>query len=99
LHGANTQQPAEDVGVEDTGGRMEGHDPEVIALASEIERYLEEHPEAADTKEHIARWWILRQRIEAGLALTQEALDYLEANGVVERTQQGLYGLAKRCGR
>lgn len=96
---ANTQQPAEYVGAEDTGGRMNGHDPEVIALASEIERYLKEHPGAADTKEHIARWWILRQRIEAALALTQEALDYLEANGVVERTRQGLYRLAKWCGR
>ncbi|EXI67905.1 MAG: hypothetical protein AW08_01509 [Candidatus Accumulibacter adjunctus] len=77
---------------------MYGNDPEVIALAAEIECYLKEHPEAADTTEHIARWWILRQRIEMGLALTQKALDHLEAKGVVERTQQGLYGLAQRRG-
>ena len=78
-----------------TGGRMSGRELEVIALAAEIERYLGALPLAADTKEHIARWWILRQRIEATLSLTQEALDYLESNGVVVCSEQGLYRLAR----
>lgn len=71
-------------------------DPEVVALAGEVMGYLRSHPDAADTMEHIARWWILQQRIEAGLAATQRALDYLERQGALEKTVQGVYRLAKQ---
>lgn len=72
---------------------MDVKDPDVQVVASEIERYLNEHPQAADMMENIARWWILRQRIEAGLSVTQQALDHLEAQEIVERSPQGLYRL------
>ena len=75
---------------------MEPVDPDVEVLAQEVLRYLEQHPEAADTTEHIARWWILRQRIEAALAKTQKALDYLESLGAIVRTPQGVYRLAPK---
>ncbi len=71
-------------------------DPAVVALADEVMGYLRAHPDAADTMEHIARWWILQQRIEAGLAATQKALDYLERQGALEKTVQGVYRLAKQ---
>ena len=64
-------------------------DAQVVALAEEILGYLKQHPNAADTGEHIGRWWILRQRIEQALADTQQALDYLERQGAVEKTGQG----------
>lgn len=70
-------------------------DPEVVALAAEVMGYLRTHPDAADTMEHIARWWILRQRIEAGLAATQKALDYLERHGALEKSDRGVYRLAR----
>lgn len=73
---------------------IEPEDPEVAALARDVLGYLEQHPDAADTTEHIARWWILRQRIEAALAKTQKALDYLESQGAVVRSAQGVYRLA-----
>jgi Mn-dependent DtxR family transcriptional regulator len=72
---------------------MDAQDPDIQTVAFEIERYLNEHPQAADMMENIARWWILRQRIEAGLSVTQQALDHLEAQGIVERSPQGLYRL------
>ncbi|HEY6000567.1 MAG TPA: hypothetical protein VI078_14875 [bacterium] len=75
-------------------------DPEVAELASEVMSFLEKHPQAADTSEHIARWWILRQRVEVALAKTSLALDYLEARGLVERGVGGVYRLVRgrhRC--
>jgi hypothetical protein len=79
---------------------MKRDDPEVLALAEEILRYLAAHPDAADTREHIERWWILRQRIEDALAATQQALDYLEKRGAVRKTGQGgsaVYSLAREA--
>lgn len=73
---------------------MDAQDSEVQAVAREIERYLNQHPQAADLMENIARWWILRQRVETALSVTQEALDHLEAQGIVERSPQGLYRLS-----
>ena len=61
----------------------------VRAIADEIARYLERHPEAADSVEGIRRWWITRQRFEESLAATQRALDYLEQQGVVAKKRFG----------
>lgn len=69
--------------------------PAVRALACEIQTYLLAHPSSADTAEHIARWWLLRQRAEAALSLTQDALDHLEAAGVVECSDAGVYRLCR----
>jgi hypothetical protein len=68
-------------------------DPQVLALASEIHSFLLNHPQAADTVEHICRWWILRHRIETGIPRTQSALDYLASQHVVERLDSGIYRL------
>ena len=64
-------------------------DPDTEALAAEIVSYLKRNPDAADTREHIERWWLAAQRIEHALALTAQALNLLERRGVVERFAVG----------
>jgi Fe2+ or Zn2+ uptake regulation protein len=58
------------------------------AVVSALSEYLRRNPEACDTLDGIARWWLGgegRQRT----ALVQEALDRLEELGVIERVQAG----------
>ena len=55
----------------------------VAALCGEIQRYLDQHPDAADSVEGIRRWWIARIRLEETAKYVQEALDRLVAQGVV----------------
>lgn len=71
----------------------------MLALAAEIHAFLLNHPQAADTVEHICRWWILRHRIETGLPRTQSALDYLASQHIVERLDSGIYRLAPEAGQ
>ncbi len=46
-------------------------------------RYLQEHPNAADSIEGIARWWVQRQRYADALEAVQLALDYLVAANIL----------------
>ncbi len=55
----------------------------IETIAREIERYLADHPEAADSAEGIARWWLTRQRIHYEVALVEAALAHLRRKGVV----------------
>lgn len=57
-------------------------DPE--AFAGEILRYLRAHPQAADTAEGIARWWIKRQRLHESVARVESALNLLVGRALVE---------------
>ena len=72
----------------------------IIAVAREIRQYLEHYPEAADTLEGIARWWLTQQRFQQARDTVQQALDQLVAEGVVEKyiTAEGktVYSNAKR---
>lgn len=52
--------------------------------AKEILRYLVDHPEAEDTLEGIARWWLERRRIDQTVDEVGESLDLLVARGMVE---------------
>jgi hypothetical protein len=56
---------------------------EVLAIAREIERYLADHPHAADTLEGIQRWWLREQRHPP--SQLARALERLEARGAVSR--------------
>lgn len=62
---------------------MNEWDERVINAAREIEQYLETHPQAADSLEGIATWWVSRQRIRSELEVVRAALDALAAMGVV----------------
>lgn len=52
-------------------------DEEIIILAAEILHYLQSHPNATDTVEGVAKWWIWQQRISTIVEQVQLALDYL----------------------
>jgi hypothetical protein len=63
----------------------------VLAVVSEIEAYLREHPDSADTAEHIVLWWLKPGRGAAALPSTRAALQQLEAAGFVERIAGDVY--------
>jgi len=50
-----------------------------MAIASIIERYVQEHPHAADTPEGIRAFWVSRQRVGDSVDDVRKALDYLVA--------------------
>ena len=56
------------------------------AASLEILGYLERHPRACDDLIGIARWWLLRQRIETTTREAKDALDELVAKGFLLRT-------------
>lgn len=61
-------------------------DPE---LERAIRFYLAEHPEAMDTTEGIAEWWLMRQRIRVDLEAVVRVLSRLTGEGVLERIGEG----------
>jgi hypothetical protein len=65
---------------------MADNDAKVTMIAEEITRYLLGRPDAADTFDGIARWWLARIRIEDATAQVQKALDLLVAGNTVVRT-------------
>jgi hypothetical protein len=62
----------------------EFYDTDVQQIAVQIERYLQSHPNAADTAEGIARWWLPGQGIQVSPLIVQQALDYLGSKSVVK---------------
>jgi hypothetical protein len=57
----------------------------IVVIAGIIERYVNEHPRAADTPEGICKWWIARQRHDESLDDVQNALNYLVELGTMSR--------------
>lgn len=60
-------------------------DARVERVATELARYVTAHPDACDTADGIARWWLARQRLDDARELVTAALDRLVSRGVVER--------------
>ncbi len=58
--------------------------PGIKQLSSLILRYLLKHPEARDSIEGIAEWWLLAQRVEDEVDNVKEALELLIEEGLVE---------------
>ena len=54
-----------------------------------VRHYLAEHPEAMDTTEGIAEWWIMRERIRFDLAALTRILHRLTEEGILERIGSG----------
>ena len=63
--------------------------PSIRQLSSHILRYLLKHPEARDSIEGIAEWWVLLQRIEDEVDDVKRALDLLITEGLVEVEEGG----------
>jgi hypothetical protein len=55
-------------------------------IAAEILAYLLKHPQAQDTLEGIAHWWMLEQKIEESTSMIKKALAGLVAGGWVQTT-------------
>lgn len=56
---------------------------EIAEVARQIERYLDAHPNAADSAEGILRWWLTRQRYEESVGKVLQALEQLLQQGTV----------------
>ncbi len=52
----------------------------------EILQYVAKHPEAGDTLQNIANWWIPFERLLPKWTVVEEALAYLVTQGVIAET-------------
>lgn len=59
----------------------------ITSIADSIKRYLITRPQASETVEGVAKWWLIQQRFNDSLEQVQVALEYLEKKGEVERVQ------------
>jgi hypothetical protein len=68
-------------------------------LAQQIQEYLELRPQAGDTLEGIANWWLLRQQVNESVEEIKRALAILKTrNVIVEQKWAGrtIYVASKR---
>jgi hypothetical protein len=73
-----------------TGWRKSGQP----AIAADIFAYLLEHPQAQDTLEGIAQWWLMEQRIKQVISEVKSAIEELVHEGLVLE-QEGADGQAR----
>ena len=53
-------------------------------VAQSILAYLAEHPQAMDSVEGIAQWWIMRQQVRVNVMKLTQVLRQLVESGLVE---------------
>jgi len=58
-------------------------------LADIVLGYLAEHPDASDTLEGIAEWWIMRQRTRVEVTTLVKVLRYLAESSLLEKIEEG----------
>jgi len=58
-------------------------------LARSILNYLAEHPQATDTIEGIAEWWVMREQVRKDVELLQRVLRRLTQQGLLEEIHGG----------
>ncbi|ABA58346.1 hypothetical protein Noc_1880 [Nitrosococcus oceani ATCC 19707] len=75
------------------------NEEELAAVANAIKHYFDAHPNAADSVEGIARWWLTRQRFKEATETIEKALECLVAEGEVTKMVTGegkfVYSYAK----
>lgn len=64
---------------------MSTYSERTIVIAGIIERYVNDHPRAADTPEGIRAWWVTGERHGDSLKDVEAALDYLVESGRLSR--------------
>jgi hypothetical protein len=52
-------------------------------IAGYISKYLQEREHAGDTPEGIAKWWVMSRQLDVSIWTVQQALEQLEASGIV----------------
>jgi hypothetical protein len=63
---------------------MQAEQARLVEVVDAILRYLHSHPDAVDTVEGIAKWWLSPERcVDTGIV--EAALARLEAQGLVHR--------------
>jgi len=58
-------------------------------VAQSILAYLAEHPQAMDSVEGIAQWWIMRQQVRVNVMKLTQVLRQLVESGLVEEIGEG----------
>lgn len=72
---------------------------DISTIERQLLDYLAEHPNAEDTLEGIAEWWLLEWRIRNYVPKVREALESLVEKGKVETRKVGrktLYRLSRK---
>lgn len=80
--------PRSRVNVDDANKLRDGRGD---SLSQELLEYLVQHPEALDTREGIAEWWLLKQRISEVVGNLEAVLDDLVKQGflLANRGEEG----------
>ena len=60
---------------------MNAGNQDIEALAANIRSYLREHPNAADTAQGVAQWWVRGEAGDAWLGKVRSALEQLVREG------------------
>lgn len=60
-------------------------DEEINELAEEITRYLQSREHMADTIEGIAKWWMLRLRLQEETTRVEKAVNVLHDKGLIQK--------------
>lgn len=60
-------------------------DEKVTAVAKEIQNYLANHPNAADSADGVMRWWLSQQRFDESILIVQQALEQLVLQGEIDK--------------
>lgn len=61
----------------------ESHDESIERLARAIVRYVNAHPDASDTIEGVARWWVASEAEDVPVDVLERALDMLTERRVL----------------
>ena len=64
----------------------EVHSNKLSGIAESILEYLKQHPASADTKEGIARWWVMQQHLQEQVLLVEAELDNLVKQGRIDHS-------------
>jgi hypothetical protein len=69
----------------------------ILQTAAAIQTYLAAQPNSADTLEGIHAWWIPDHVDPDSIAVTEAALEYLAAAGIVERVPLRRKSIWRAC--
>lgn len=68
--------------------RLDNDDVELENVENAINQYLQQYPQAADTVEGIAKWWLPRFEISLPLESVRRVLEKMVAAGKLNRLEK-----------